>query len=116
LIVQIKQSGVQGMSREKENAGFICENCGQPVTPLSNGSYRNHCPFCLFSKHIDVTPGDHQNTCGGLMHPIGIKYNSKKGYQIIHRCLRCGRQSINKIAENTVQPDNMDIVVGLTVF
>ena len=104
------------MSRGQENAGFVCENCGQSVAPLSNGSYRNHCPFCLFSKHVDIMPGDRQNTCGGLMQPIGIQYKSGKGYQIIHRCLKCGRQSVNKIAENTIQHDNMDVVIRLTMF
>ncbi|WDF05905.1 RNHCP domain-containing protein [Shouchella hunanensis] len=35
----------------------------------ANGSYRNHCPFCLYSKHQDIIPGDRASTCGGLMEP-----------------------------------------------
>ena len=68
------------MSKRQKNTGFICEYCGRKVLPLSNGSYRNHCPFCLFSKHIDIKPGDRMNKCEGLMGPIGLKYKSGKGF------------------------------------
>jgi len=102
------------MSRDQENTGFTCEQCGQLVVPVTNGSYRNHCPFCLFSKHVDILLGDRRSKCGGSMKPIGIQYKSGKGYQIIHRCLRCGEQSVNRVAENTVQPDNMEQVIKLS--
>ena len=102
------------MSRDQENVGFTCEQCGRLVAPLNNGSYRNHCPHCLFSKHVDLIPGDRRNKCGGLMKPMGIQYKSGKGYQIIHRCLRCGKHSVNRVAENTVQPDNVDRVIELS--
>ncbi|MGD0779619.1 MAG: RNHCP domain-containing protein [Dehalococcoidales bacterium] len=101
------------MSRKKENTGFICENCGQKVMPLDNGSYRNHCPYCLYSKHIDKKPGDRAENCGGLMIPTRLKYKSGKGYQIIHRCIKCGVEKVNKIAEDTEQPDNIEILAGL---
>lgn len=104
------------MSRKQKNAGFTCEQCGQDVTPVSNGSYRNHCPFCLFSKHLDILPGDRESTCQGLMEPVNIKFRSGKGYQIIHRCLKCGMRSVNRIAENTVQPDNMDLITRLSAI
>lgn len=102
------------MGRNQENTGFTCAQCGQLVAPVTNGSYRNHCPFCLFSKHIDITPGDRRSKCGGLMKPIGIQYKSGKGYQIIHRCLRCGEESVNRVAENTAQPDSIDLVIELS--
>ena len=55
--------------------GFICENCNKEVSPLRYSS-RDHCPFCLYSKHVDINPGDRNNTCKGLLKPIGIeKYN-----------------------------------------
>jgi len=101
------------MSRREENAGFTCERCGREVLPLSNGSYRNHCPFCLFSKHVDITPGDRMNKCGGLMEPIGLKHKSGKGFQIVHRCLLCRGKTINRIAENTAQPDDIEELVKL---
>jgi len=102
------------MSRDQENTGFTYKQCGQLVVPVTNGSYRNHCPFCLFSKHVDFLPGEKRNKYGGLMKPIGIQYKSGKGYQIIHRCLRCCEQSVNRVAENTVQPDNIELIIKLS--
>lgn len=101
------------MSRRKENTGFVCDNCGQVVLPLSNGGYRNHCPFCLYSKHVDIKSGDRKKSCYGLMKPVGLKYKSGKGFQIIHRCLGCGEERVNKIAKDTIQPDNIEELVRL---
>ena len=102
------------MGRKKdENKGFICEQCGSSVLPLTNGSYRNHCPFCLHSKHLDYLPGDRKCMCGGLMRPVGIEYSRKKGYQLIHRCERCGVRSRNKIARDTIQPDDTVEIIKL---
>ncbi|NOY14876.1 MAG: RNHCP domain-containing protein [bacterium] len=70
--------------RKKED--FVCDNCGAGV--IGNG-YTNHCPKCLYSKHVDVNPGDRQAGCGGLMRPAGLKTKNNQ-YQIIHRCLKCG--------------------------
>ncbi len=54
-----------------------CNNCDEQVFRLNNGSYRNHCPFCLFSLHVDNIPGDRNNTCKGLMEPTLQKRESK---------------------------------------
>jgi hypothetical protein len=101
------------MGKKDENKGFICRHCGQKVLPVTNGSYRNHCPFCLFSMHIDLEPGDRQCLCHGLMKPVGLKYHTKKGVQVVHECLDCGKRSVNKVAEFTVQPDDVDEVIKL---
>ena len=101
------------MSRKNENSAFICASCGKNVLPLTNGSYRNHCSFCLYSLHLDNVPGDRASGCNGLMEPAGVVYNSKKGYQIRHKCQVCGVVQVNRIAENTVQPDNMDVILKL---
>ena len=85
------------------------------VFAVTNGSYRNHCPFCLYSKHTDNAPGDRQCTCHGLMKPIGIMYNGGKGMQIIHRCLCCGIVKRNRIAEWTVQSDDIQELILLPV-
>lgn len=95
------------MSRKKENASFICEKCGKEIQPLTNGSYRNHCPFCLYSKHLDDKPGDRLSKCRGIMKPIGLDYSAKKGYQIIHQCLNCKKTQKNKVARDTIQEDNI---------
>ncbi|WP_083443568.1 RNHCP domain-containing protein [Ornithinibacillus contaminans] len=93
--------------RREENTSFICENCSLEVLPLTNGSYRNHCPHCLYSKHLDDKPGDRSSTCGGMMMPIDISYNAKKGYQIVHQCLKCKAEKKNKVAVDSIQPDNI---------
>lgn len=61
------------------NNGFVCENCGCKVRPLTKGGYRNHCPHCLYSKHVDINPGDRASECGGLMEPVGVFLTGKKG-------------------------------------
>ena len=104
------------MSRHTENTAFVCEHCGMPVLPVTNGSYRNHCPFCLYSKHTDNFPGDRQCMCHGLMKPIGITYTEKKGMQIIHRCLFCGAVRRNRRAEWTVQNDDIQVIITLPVY
>ena len=51
---------------------FVCEHCGNNVSKL-NYTARDHCNYCLCSKHVDINPGDRQNTCKGLLVPIGIE-------------------------------------------
>ena len=87
---------------------FICLNCGNKVHKL-NYTARDHCPICLFSKHLDINPGDRLNNCCGLMKPIGIeKY--KDTYKIIYKCLKCGETHKNKVAID----DNTDLIIELS--
>lgn len=45
---------------------FPCRVCGRLVTPEGAGSsHRNHCPNCLYSLHVDITPGDRAAACHG---------------------------------------------------
>ncbi len=96
------------------NTGFSCLHCGEPVPPLQNGSYRNHCPACLYSLHIDIFPGDRANPCYGPLEPVGAEYNGKKGWVIVHRCGRCGELRRNKAALDDATPDDFDRLVALT--
>jgi hypothetical protein len=66
---------------------FVCENCGEMV--IGNG-FTNHCPRCLYGKHVDINPGDRAESCGGLMEPIGVELEKGK-YVITQKCLKCGR-------------------------
>ncbi|MCI1593379.1 MULTISPECIES: RNHCP domain-containing protein [Heyndrickxia] len=95
------------MSRKTENTGFQCKKCRMVIKPLTNGSYRNHCPYCLYSLHLDQQPGDRESSCRGLMAPVGLDYSNKKGYQIIHKCIKCGKVGKNKVAINTEQEDQL---------
>lgn len=79
---------------------FICENCGKEVKKL-NYSARDHCPYCLYSKHVDIMPGDRNNECHGLMKPINIeKYRNT--FKIIYQCQKCGEKHKNIIAKDDV--------------
>ena len=98
----------------KINEGFVCEHCGYEVLPLKTGSCRNHCPRCLWSKHVDIFPGDRMEDCQGMMEPIGIDYRASKGYIVVHRCVRCGAVCRNKLVfDDPDQPDDFDIVLDL---
>lgn len=103
------------MSRTSENTSFTCLYCDLKVVPLTNGSYRNHCPRCLYSLHLDIAPGDRASTCKGMMEPIAIKYNSNKGLQLVHRCMVCSVVRANRIASDTVQPDDFEALMRLPV-
>ena len=80
----------------KKVENFICENCGKSV--VGNG-YTNHCPFCLYSKHVDINPGDRSCNCGGLMKPIEIQQKNGE-FVILHKCTKCGFERKNKVQEN----------------
>ena len=98
----------------KNDNSFVCAQCGKDVEPLGYSS-RNHCPFCLWSLHVDVNPGDRANDCGGEMQPIRVEPDAKKGYIIVHKCEKCGAIRRNKAAhEAKVQPDNLSLLIKLT--
>ncbi|MFJ7181668.1 RNHCP domain-containing protein [Streptomyces massasporeus] len=101
------------MSRTAQNQGFTCENCGASVAPLSNGSYRNHCPTCLCSKHVDIKPGDRASACRGTMRPQHVEHRRRKGLVLVHRCVACGFVRPNKIADDPVQGDDIDAIIAL---
>ncbi len=88
---------------------FICSNCGNKVKKLGYTS-RDHCPKCLYSKHLDINPGDRQETCHGELEPISVEVNSKKGYVIVYKCKKCGKIRKNKAAED----DNINLIIELT--
>lgn len=77
------------------------------VLPLTNGSFRNHCPFCLCSLHVDIAPGDRLSSCHGCMDAVALT-KSKKGVQLVHHCRRCGVEQKNLVAEFTEQPDMIE--------
>jgi hypothetical protein len=108
--------------RELVENGFRCRNCQAFVNiePLFSGvRNRNHCPYCLWSRHLDLhQPGDRLAACKGRMQPIGLTVKrslDKYGNEIlgelmlIHRCQDCSSLSINRIAAD----DDPDRVLGI---
>ncbi len=102
---------LRGQYKEHREHGFTCVQCGFPATAdreLSGVNNRNHCPRCLWSRHVDeVKAGDRKSVCRSRMQPIGltVKQTQKRYGQtaqgelmLIHRCTGCGKISINRIA------------------
>lgn len=87
---------------------FICENCGESVSKL-NYTARDHCPYCLYSKHVDIMPGDRENECKGLLKPIAIE-KFKDTYKIVYKCEKCKKIHKNIMAND----DNMDLIIELS--
>ena len=97
------------MSRATEDQAFICQNCGSEVPRHPSGSYRNHCPSCLWSLHVDVVPGDRASQCHGPMRPVGVDHSGKKGFILLHACTRCGHVDRNKVASD----DSLDELIAV---
>jgi ribosome biogenesis GTPase / thiamine phosphate phosphatase len=79
--------------------GFVCKHCQRPNNPDPYGSaHRNHCCWCLWSLHVDDSPGDRASVCHGSMEPIGIWVKRDGEWALIHRCCSCGILKTNRIA------------------
>ena len=90
----------------KNKEDFICEMCKREV---KGDGYTNHCPECLWSKHVDVNPGDRAESCGGMMEPIAVEVKSGE-YTILHKCVKCGFERKNK----AVKADNFQMLVQVS--
>ncbi len=84
---------------------FDCAHCGAVVR--GNG-YTNHCPKCLWSKHVDNNPGDRLSDCGGMMKPISVEQSNGR-WIIIHKCEKCGKTIRQHASDN----DDMDAIIAL---
>ena len=87
---------------------FECEHCHKQVEQLKY-SARDHCPYCLYSKHVDINPGDRANDCLGLLKPIDIE-KFKDTYKIIYECEKCGTKHKNIMAND----DDFNKIIELT--
>lgn len=94
-----------------KNRDFRCIYCRNPVSTdpiLAGVNNRNHCPYCLSSKHVDLwEAGDRMAACKAKMKPIGLTIKQiRKKYaransgelMLVHQCVDCGKISINRIA------------------
>ena len=101
---------------------FKCGHCHALVSSahfLSGVNNRNHCPYCLWSCHLDLyAAGDRLSACKGQMRPIGLtrkmdrnKYRRESGGELmlIHQCVECGTLSINRIAADDDASTLLDV-------
>ena len=89
---------------QKKVENFICEKCG--VKNIGNG-FTNHCCKCLWSKHVDINPGDRAEKCEGMMDPVKVDFE-KGEYFINHTCLKCGYKRRKSVEKN----DDFDAVIA----
>lgn len=91
-----------------KDENFICEVCRKQVNKLGYTA-RDHCPYCLCSKHVDHFPGDRSCSCHGILRPVAIDPGKKGTYKIVYQCEKCGMIKRNKTAKD----DNMDLIVQI---
>ena len=94
---------------------FRCAHCHGFVSSthiLSGVNNRNHCPYCLWSCHLDLfAAGDRLSACKALMKPIGLTMKTGRNkyhrmvdqmprgeLMLIHECAECKILSINRVA------------------
>ncbi|MEM3227863.1 MAG: RNHCP domain-containing protein [Candidatus Micrarchaeaceae archaeon] len=86
---------------------FTCEHCGKH---MHGNGYTDHCSSCLWSKHVDINPGDRASGCGGMMKPIGAEYIHGQ-YKIHFKCQKCGEEK----AVKALPEDNKELLIELTI-
>jgi len=90
---------------QKRIEDFVCGHCNKRI---KGGGYTDHCPYCLWSRHMDINPGDRDCECQGIMKPMGVEV--KKGKWILHyRCQKCGF----KFKVKTGPDDNFEEILKL---
>ena len=90
----------------QQSDAFTCGHCGRFVGALpSGGRNRNHCPYCLYSRHVDAErSGDRLSPCKGMMEPIGVFERPNGEEVIVHRCVQCGFERFNRVGADDDEP------------
>jgi hypothetical protein len=87
-------------SHRHGDTSFRCGHCRLDVSMRAPGTvHRNHCPNCLWSRHLDDdAPGDRAAECGSLMEPIAVSVRGDGEWVLVHRCAGCDALSLNRTA------------------
>src|SRR2546428_9311022 len=99
--------------RERDGpSSFRCRHCGLEVPLDAPGTaHRNHCPNCLWSRHLDDAPGDRAADCGASMEPVAISVRGGGEWVLVHRCTWCDEVHLNRTAAD----DNPIMLMQLAV-
>jgi rubrerythrin len=97
---------MQSKKFQRKIENFVCEKCGQKTKGLG---FTDHCPSCLWSKHVDINPGDRQAKCGGAMKPISLEIKGDEKI-IYYKCQKCGFEHRVRAVKN----DNFEALLELT--
>ena len=91
-------------------SSFRCLHCRQTIGAEAFGTaHRNHCPNCLWSRHLDMAPGDRRSDCQARMEPVAVAVRPRGEWALIHRCLGCGDLRENRVAGD----DNILVLMAI---
>jgi hypothetical protein len=86
-------------TRARRSGTFRCRHCRLDVSTEAPGTaHRNHCPNCLWSRHLDVVPGDRAAGCAAAMEAIAVCVRADGEWALVHRCTGCSAVRLNRIA------------------
>jgi len=74
---------------------------------------RNHCPRCLWSRHVDESIGDRRSACNQLMEPIALSAPESGEWSIVHRCTGCGQLRGNRVAGDDDEVASLRLAIRL---
>ena len=84
-------------------------NCAHSGAVVHGNGYTNHCPKCLWSRHVDNAPGDRAATCGGMMRPASVESDGDR-FIITHICEFCGKQKRQRTSDH----DDIDAIIEIS--
>ena len=96
----------EGKRFRRRTENFTCPRC---QTHNQGDGFTNHCRNCLWSRHVDIYPGDRAAQCNGMMEPVGVETGGDRTV-ILHRCETCGRQTRCRTSPN----DNWEAITALS--
>jgi hypothetical protein len=111
------------MTARSFNSDFRCTHCGYYITAtrmMCGVNHRNHCPYCLWSRHLDLfVAGDRLSACKASMRPIGLTMKPTRNKSVlgggelmlVHICEDCGQVSINRIAADDDAQSLMEVFI-----
>ena len=69
------------------DVAFDCIHCGRSV-PVGGRMVRDHCPYCLSGRHVDIHPGDRAATCRAVLRPNSFEVRTDLVW-IHYKCSEC---------------------------